>query len=60
MRNSENVVNQATIFPIETSKEEIVYTGISDGNWKQRFYNYFSTLTQKPKGPIEVIWEYER
>ena len=34
MCNSEKVVNQANIFPMENSKEEKVYFGISAENWK--------------------------
>ena len=33
--NSENVVYQVNIFPMENSKEEKVYTGISAGYWKE-------------------------
>ena len=32
--NPENMVYQAYIFPMENSKDEKVYTGISVGNWK--------------------------
>ena len=38
--NSEKVVNLATIFSMENSKEARVYNGILDGNWKHRFYNH--------------------
>ena len=47
MCNSEKVVYQANIFPMENSKEEKVDIRISAGNWKQRFYNHrhsFSNL----------------
>ena len=40
MCNSEKVVYQATIFPMENSKKEWVYIGISSGNWEERFYNH--------------------
>ena len=41
MGNSEKVVYQATIFPMET-----VYIEISFGNWKQRFYNHRHSFFQ--------------
>ena len=34
IRNYEKMVNQANIFPMENSKEEKVYIGISTGSWK--------------------------
>ena len=43
--NSEKVVYQATIFPLENKKEEKVYFGISAGNWKQRYYNHKHSFT---------------
>ena len=43
--NSEKVVYQAIIFPLENKKEEKVYFGISAGNWKQRFYSHKHSFT---------------
>ena len=37
--NSENIVYQASIFPMESRNDKRVYLGISTGNWKQRLYN---------------------
>ena len=63
MRNSEKVVDQATIFPMENRKVERVYIGISAGNRKLRFYNdsqsFFQLSTQKANNYQGVfpVWE---